>query len=975
MSQVVILTALSIEYMAVRSHLHDLREEKHSQGNVYERGTFTADGHTWEVGLAEVGAGNAGAAVEAERAINHFNPDILLFVGIAGGIKDVRIGDVVAATDVYSYESGKAGNRQKFAVRPKVGKSDYAIIQRAKAEAKRGDWVQRTSSSVIRNPKAYVAPIAAGEKVIASRASELFQFLRENYNDAIAVEMEGFGFLSATFAYPNIQAIVVRGISDLIDGKNEPDLKYRDEEERQELAAAHASAFAYELIAHLWHHNLKDEGKKDFDHKQNPQLSQAARSVLTNNLDNLAQATTNLIGRDREISLIHEALLGENSLSIVALTGMPGVGKSELALQYAKRHLDDYLGGIVLIDARQDDIAIQIIQFAENYLDLKPLNTSGIGGLSEPDITKQLIYCLKNWPRKDQPVLFIVDDIDSYDKQLKDYIRGLPSRFKLLLTSHQHLERSIKHLRLDTLSLDQAVEMFSRILTNDSRLIKESDTLRDLCEWIGCLPLAIHLIGSYLLKDPFPISETFEELKKNVLDDVSLGDPAKAAFELSWSHLSAEEQSLGCLMSLFSPAPIPWSLIKDAAKSVHGFSEIRGSRSRLFSANLISVVNEDSVKLNHLLREFFRGKVRDSTQEEKFGYAICQTVISIINEILNNAEVENNEFLDNIHLHMEEVVAQFDTLLTHQEKLDIFSVLISFYRKQSRYPKARFWAEEKLRLVHREFNDNRTILIQVYKDLGEAEFLQGEIKAAIKHCKKALEIQSSCMADQTILELASIQTLLAAAYRILGDFERAEYYANSAIVIQEREISDNKNRLEWARAKMTLMTIKYSQGVSPQVLEPEINQILDIRRKQSSTKDQAGIPETLDLLARVCEKQDRHSEATSLYEEARKINELAFGTMHPQTAFSYNNLAKNYQYYERYSEAEKLYMKAISIFENSGISHLKGWCIRNLAITHVRMGKREQAKAELKQALEILRACLPSEHPRIKECETDLQLL
>jgi len=243
----VVLTALDVEFQAVRTHLADLKDDRPPQGTAYERGKFVANGQEWEVGIVEVGAGNVSAAVETERAINHFKPDILFFVGIAGGIKDVAIGDVVVATDVYGYGSGKAGEGEQFSTRPKVGMSAYALVQEAKLTKRKGEWLQRLSNIPVPQPRVYVAPIAAGEKVIASRQSDIFQFLRASYNDAIAVEMEGFGFLSAAFAYPNIKAIVIRGISDLIEGKNDDDLE--PEQVRQEKASHHASAFAFEILA------------------------------------------------------------------------------------------------------------------------------------------------------------------------------------------------------------------------------------------------------------------------------------------------------------------------------------------------------------------------------------------------------------------------------------------------------------------------------------------------------------------------------------------------------------------------------------------------------------------------------------------------------------------------------------------------------------------------------------------------------
>jgi len=100
----VVFTALPVEYRSVAEHLSSLKEQTHRKGTVYERGQFSGASGLWDVAIVEIGMGNAGAALEVERAISYFNPGVALFVGIAGGLKDVALGDVVAATKVYGYE-------------------------------------------------------------------------------------------------------------------------------------------------------------------------------------------------------------------------------------------------------------------------------------------------------------------------------------------------------------------------------------------------------------------------------------------------------------------------------------------------------------------------------------------------------------------------------------------------------------------------------------------------------------------------------------------------------------------------------------------------------------------------------------------------------------------------------------------------------------------------------------------------------
>ena len=56
-----------------------------------------------------------------------------------------------------------------------------------------------------------------------------------------------------------------------------------------------------------------------------------------------------------------EILRQQKINQVVSITGMGGIGKTELALQYALRYREQYEGGICWIEARNQEIALQII--------------------------------------------------------------------------------------------------------------------------------------------------------------------------------------------------------------------------------------------------------------------------------------------------------------------------------------------------------------------------------------------------------------------------------------------------------------------------------------------------------------------------------------------------------------------------------------------------------------------------------------
>jgi len=237
-ADIVVLTALDLEFAAVRAHLTDVRREVHGTGTIFEVGTPI--GGAGRVAVAVIGPGNARAAVLADRAIERFRPEALLFVGVAGALHDdVEVGDVVVATEVYAYHGGRE-HAAGFGARPRVYEAPHRLDQLTRAVARDGGWGR--PGSVV-----HFRPIAAGEVVLTSRDGPLAQRLAQQFDDAAAIEMEGAGIAQAGQLNDASKVLIIRGVSDRAD----VDKYEADRAGYQRLAAERAAAFAFDLIAAL----------------------------------------------------------------------------------------------------------------------------------------------------------------------------------------------------------------------------------------------------------------------------------------------------------------------------------------------------------------------------------------------------------------------------------------------------------------------------------------------------------------------------------------------------------------------------------------------------------------------------------------------------------------------------------------------------------------------------------------------------
>ncbi|MEM7760116.1 MAG: tetratricopeptide repeat protein, partial [Cyanobacteria bacterium P01_A01_bin.40] len=694
----------------------------------------------------------------------------------------------------------------------------------------------------------------------------------------------------------------------------------------------------------------------------------------------------NFVGRSEKLQELHQLLQQNKQVTISAISGMGGIGKSELALQYALTYQDNYQGSLCWFSMRGKDLVTQIIEFAGIYFNIFPPKER------KSDLAK-VNYCWQNW--RSEPSLIVLDDVTDFGKFYREliapYLPPATCKIKVLMTSRERPGNNISRIDLYVLTEDNALKLLESFI-GESRIKAEPELAKELCQWLGYLPLGLELVGRYIdLDDNLTIERTLKRLKRKKLEALALLNPEQAdmnaqlgvaaAFDLSWDVLDSEAQELGCYLSLFNSEPFKWSWVEAAwiessdederEDAIEDLEQLRNKQ--LTQRNLLQAIpDSQAYQLHSLIAQYFRSKLEERSQATELKQKFCVVMNQIARSISFTPTLEEISTFSISVPHLKFTAQELTQCIDDESLIFSYEALGRFYQGQGLYSQAQLWREESLNICRERLGTQHLDVANSLNNLALLYSDQGKYGIAESYYQKALELRQQLLGEQHP-DVATSLNNLAEVYRVQGKYEIAELYYQQSLELRQKLLEPQHPDLAQSFNNLALL---YSTQRKYGNAEPLYLQALETQ-KQLTGEQHPHVATILNNLTVLYLDQERYEEAESLSNQALEMRKQLLGSQHPHVAQSLSNLASIYLRQGRYEEAEPLFLQALEMRKQLlGSQHPDVVInLNDLALLYQSQRRYEAAEPLLLKALELEKQLLGSQHPDVVINLNDLALL